>query len=101
MKSALKMNFNKMTVFGLSKKMGLLSGPCMANPWHFWNHKEATLCFFGVKSEFNTVTSNVQEGKYFSFSFFINSVWKTETSEPDNALDFFQLKHLFLRSCFC
>ena len=52
-----------MTVFGLSKKMGLLSGPCMANPWHFWNHKEATLCFFRVKSEFNTVTSNVQEGK--------------------------------------
>ena len=96
MKSALKMSFNKMMVFGLSKKM---SGPCMANPWHLWTHKEATLCFFGVKSEFNTVTSNVQEGKYFSF--FINSVWKTETSEPDNALDFFQLKHLFLRSCFC
>ena len=61
----------------------------------------ATLHFFGVKSELSTVISNVQEGKYFSFSFFINSVWKIEALEPDNALDFFQLKHLFLWSCFC
>lgn len=57
-----------------------------------------TLHFSGVKSELSTVISNVQEGKYFSF--FINSVLKIDAPEPDNALDFFQLKRLFLWSCF-
>lgn len=65
-----------MTVFDAGKKMGLLSGHCMANPWHFWNHKEATLCFFGVKSEFNTVTSNVQEGRVLFFSFSLTQFGK-------------------------
>lgn len=60
-----------------------------------------TLHFSGVKSELSTVISNVQEGKYYTFSFFINSVLKIEAPEPDNGLDFFQLKRLFLWSCFC
>jgi len=37
------------------------------------NHMDLAFCttlvFFGMESELNTVISNEQEGKYFSFSF--------------------------------
>lgn len=76
------MNFSDMMVFGLNKKIRWLTSHCQSTASLTANHADLALCatlgLSGEKDELNTITSNEQEIKYFSFSFFINSVCKIE-----------------------